>query len=77
MPGLTFKDIFDTVSTNMTAPETSLRNTLAKLGSGGSMGITDMYELQFQMGNYTMTAQIGSTCLKEEADTCKGIIQKI
>jgi hypothetical protein len=61
----------------MTDAEINLRSTLDGVQDGASISVPDMINLQFKMSQYTLTASIFSSLMKELTDTMKSVVQKI
>ena len=58
-------------------PEDELAELLAGINSGLELSNTDMLQLQFQMSQFTLTATIVSSIVKDLADTMRSIAAKI
>ena len=56
--------------------ETTLRSALSSIRQGTSVGIGDLFDLQYQMSAYTISANTFSSVLKEFSDTMKSVVQK-
>lgn len=56
--------------------ETTLRLAMSSIKQGTSIGIGDLFDLQYQMSAYTISANTFSSVLKEFSDTMKSVVQK-
>jgi len=53
-----------------------LTSALASAKQGTSLGIGDLFDLQYKMSSYTISANTFSSVLKEFSDTMKSVVQK-
>jgi hypothetical protein len=60
----------------ITGAEGVLRSALTSIKQGTSVGIGDLFDLQYQMSAYTISANTFSSVLKEFSDTMKSVVQK-
>lgn len=72
--GLTFDYINNTVLAALNNREVQLRSAIEK--SGNNPSTVQLLDLQQQVQQWTMMAQIQSTLTKEISDAMKGVIQK-
>jgi hypothetical protein len=56
--------------------EAVLTTALNSIKQGTSVGIGDLFELQYKMSAYTISANTFSSVLKEFSDTMKSVVQK-
>ena len=63
-------------TTGITQAEVVLRSALSSVQQGTSVGIGDLFELQYKMSAYTISANTFSSVLKEFSDTMKSVVQK-
>jgi len=56
--------------------EKVLTAALSSVKQGTSVGIGDLFELQYKMSAYTISANTFSSVLKEFSDTMKSVVQK-
>lgn len=56
--------------------EKTLTAALSSVKQGTSVGIGDLFELQYKMSAYTISANTFSSVLKEFSDTMKSVVQK-
>jgi hypothetical protein len=56
--------------------ESVLTAALAGIKQGTTVGIGDLFELQYKMSAYTISANTFSSVLKEFSDTMKSVVQK-
>ena len=72
--GLTFDYINNTVLSALNNREVQLRSAIEK--SGNNPSTVQLLDLQQQVQQWTMMAQIQGTLTKEISDAMKGVIQK-
>ncbi|MDB5839535.1 MAG: Type secretion needle MxiH, YscF, SsaG, EprI, PscF, EscF [Herminiimonas sp.] len=75
--GMTLDELNVSVESGMTEAEVDLRATIDGVKTGTSISVPDMINLQFKMSQYTITASIFSSLMKELTDTMKSVVQKI
>lgn len=73
---VTLSDIAKLSIDGITAAETTLRAGLTAAQQGTSIGIGQLFELQYTMSAYTISANTFSSVLKEFSDTMKSVVQK-
>jgi hypothetical protein len=73
---VTLGEIAATSIKGITAAETTLREGLTAAQQGTSIGIGDLFQLQYTMSAYTISANTFSSVLKEFSDTMKSVVQK-
>jgi hypothetical protein len=56
--------------------ETYLTTALNNTKQGTTVGIGDLFDLQYKMSAYTISANTFSSVLKEFSDTMKSVVQK-
>jgi hypothetical protein len=56
--------------------EKVLTLALSGIRQGTTVGIGDLFELQYKMSAYTISANTFSSVLKEFSDTMKSVVQK-
>ncbi|MGI4847645.1 MAG: hypothetical protein ACRYGK_05855 [Janthinobacterium lividum] len=74
---LTLADTNTTVMRNLKIADKTLYDQLQSVGTGGTISVPDMVNLQYNMSAYTITASVGSSINKELSDTMKSTVQKI
>jgi hypothetical protein len=65
-----------TAKDGIVAAEGVLTLALQSVKQGTSVGIGDLFELQYKMSAYTISANTFSSVLKEFSDTMKSVVQK-
>lgn len=60
----------------ITSAEGILTSALQSAKQGTSLGIGDLFDLQYKMSAYTISANTFSSVLKEFSDTMKSVVQK-
>lgn len=73
---VTLGEIAETAIKGITAAEGTLRAGLTAAQQGTSIGIGQLFELQYTMSAYTVSANTFSSVLKEFSDTMKSVVQK-
>lgn len=73
---VTLSDIAKLSIDGITQAETTLRVGLSAAQQGTSIGIGQLFELQYTMSAYTISANTFSSVLKEFSDTMKSVVQK-
>ena len=68
--------VADIAKTGITEAEKVLTIALQSIKQGTSVGIGDLFELQYKMSAYTISANTFSSVLKEFSDTMKSVVQK-
>jgi len=56
--------------------EVFLSTALSNVKQGTTAGIGDLFDLQYKMSAYTISANTFSSVLKEFSDTMKSVVQK-
>jgi hypothetical protein len=69
-------EVADMAKSGITSAEGVLRTALNSIKQGTSVGIGDLFDLQYQMSAYTISANTFSSVLKEFSDTMKSVVQK-
>ncbi|WP_194712717.1 EscF/YscF/HrpA family type III secretion system needle major subunit [Noviherbaspirillum soli] len=73
---ITLGEVAGTARDGIASAETVLRTALNSIKQGTSVGIGDLFDLQYQMSAYTISANTFSSVLKEFSDTMKSVVQK-
>jgi hypothetical protein len=73
---ITLGTVADIATQGITGAESVLRSALNSVKQGTSVGIGDLFELQYKMSAYTISANTFSSVLKEFSDTMKSVVQK-
>ena len=60
----------------ITSAEQILTSALSSARQGTSLGIGDLFDLQYKMSAYTISANTFSSVLKEFSDTMKSVVQR-
>ncbi len=68
--------VADIAKTGITDAEKVLTTALQSIKQGTSVGIGDLFDLQYKMSAYTISANTFSSVLKEFSDTMKSVVQK-
>ena len=73
---MTLGEIAGTAKEGIKDAEATLRTALTGIKQGTTVGIADLFDLQYQMSAYTISANTFSSVLKEFSDTMKSVVQK-
>lgn len=73
---ITLDEVAGLAKSGITTAESTLRTALTSIRQGTSVGIGDLFDLQYQMSAYTISANTFSSVLKEFSDTMKSVVQK-
>lgn len=73
---ITLQEVAGMAKDGISTAETTLRAGLTSIKQGTSVGIGDLFDLQYQMSAYTISANTFSSVLKEFSDTMKSVVQK-
>jgi hypothetical protein len=68
--------VADIAKTGITDAEKVLTAALSNIKQGTTVGIGDLFDLQYMMSAYTISANTFSSVLKEFSDTMKSVVQK-
>jgi hypothetical protein len=68
--------VADIAKTGITDAEKVLTTALQSIKQGTSVGIGDLFDLQYKMSAYTISANTFSAVLKEFSDTMKSVVQR-
>ena len=73
---ISLQQIAEIATKGITDAETIIRTGLTAAQQGTSIGIGDLFQLQYTMSAYTISANTFSSVLKEFSDTMKSVVQK-
>jgi hypothetical protein len=73
---MNLKTVADIATAGIKDAETVLTSAFQNLKQGTSAGIGDLFDLQYKMSAYTISANTFSSVLKEFSDTMKSVVQK-
>jgi hypothetical protein len=70
------RTVADIAKDGIVSAESVLTTALNGIKQGTTVGIGDLFELQYKMSAYTISANTFSSVLKEFSDTMKSVVQK-
>jgi hypothetical protein len=70
------RTVADIATVGIVSAESVLTTALNGIKQGTTVGIGDLFELQYKMSAYTISANTFSSVLKEFSDTMKSVVQK-